>query len=55
MTENFEEHLKTSLSHAYNIEGELGGGGNGNQYVPAAAAADTAADVGTGTDDDIPF
>src|SRR5258708_3584968 len=27
MTENFEEHLKTSLSHAYNIEGELGGGG----------------------------
>jgi single-strand DNA-binding protein len=36
-------------------EGELGGGGNGNQYVSAAAAADTGADVGTGTDDDIPF
>jgi single-strand DNA-binding protein len=36
-------------------EGELGGGGNGNQYVPAAAAADTGTDLGTGGDDDIPF
>ena len=36
-------------------EGELGGGGNGNQYVPAAAAADTGADLGAGGDDDIPF
>lgn len=40
-------------------EGELGGGGSGgggNQYVPAAATADTGAgaDFG-GADDDIPF
>ena len=37
-------------------ESELGGAGGGNQYVPTSvAAADTGADVGTGTDDDIPF
>ena len=36
-------------------EGEVGGGGNGNQYVPAAAVADTGADLGTGGDGDIPF
>ena len=33
MTENFEEHLKTSLSHAYNIEGELGGGGMSRVFI----------------------
>jgi len=30
---DFEEHLKTSLSHAYNIEGELGGGGMSRVFI----------------------
>src|SRR5437868_6410983 len=33
MTEDYEDRLKTSLSHAYNIEGELGGGGMSKVFI----------------------
>ena len=35
--------------------GDLGGGGGGNQFVPAGATSGADADFGGGQDDDIPF
>ena len=36
-------------------DGEPGGGGGGNQFVPAGALGQESADFPAATDDDIPF